>query len=369
MERTEYLEPDLEFIARLKRAGGESVKKCFQCATCTVVCDVTQSDRPFPRKEMVWAQWGLKDKLFYNPDVWLCHQCGDCTAHCPRGANPSEVLAAVRSLSFAEHAVPGFMGKMLSSPAALGVLFALPIAVLLLAAMYANGLAIPEGEIVYSHFFPLKVIDSIFIPAALFSVTASIFGVMKFWAGMKKNDPERGKPDAEAVIGAVKNILFHKKFAKCTTNKPRYTGHLLVFFGFLSLFATTNLVMLYHYLLGRETPLALGDPVKILGNAGALAAFAGVSYIIARRLAAPKETGKGSYQDWTFILVLYTTIITGILAESARLAGAAALAYPVYSTHLVFVFFLIAYLPFSKFAHMLYRTTAMIYAGSNGKNS
>ncbi len=369
MEHVEHLEPDLAFIARLKQAGGEDVKKCFQCATCVVVCEVTPSERPFPRKEMIWAQWGLKDKLFYSPDVWLCHQCGDCTAHCPRGAKPSEMLAAIRSLSFAEHAVPGFLGRMHSFPAALVVLFALPVAVLLVAAMYANGLAIPEGKIVYSRFLPLAVIDAIFIPAALFAVIASSLSVKKFWDGMKGNNPEKRAPDASAVIGAVKDILFHKKFALCRTNRPRYTGHLLAFFGFLALFATTNLVMLYHYLLGRETPLALGDPVKLLGNAGAMAAFAGVSYIIARRLAAPEKTGKASYQDWTFILVLYAAIITGILSESARLADIPAAAYPVYFTHLVFVFFLIAYLPFSKFAHILYRTTAIIYTGSKGENN
>lgn len=369
MDQVEYLEPDLAFIARLKRAGGESVKKCFQCATCVVVCDVTQSEGPFPRKEMIWAQWGLKDKLFYSPDVWLCHQCGDCTAHCPRGAKPSEVLAAVRDLSFAEHAVPGFLGRMHSSPAALVPLFALPIAILLLAARYANGLAIPEGEIVYSRFFPLAVVDALFIPAALFALIASALSVKKFWAGMKRNNPGNAAPDAAAVFGAVMDILFHKKFAQCRTNKPRYTGHLLLFFGFLALFATTNLVMLYHYLLGRETPLALGDPVKLLGNIGALMAFAGASYIIARRLATPEEAGKASYRDWTFILVLYAAIITGILAESARLANIPAAAYPVYFAHLVFVFFLIAYLPFSKFAHMLYRTAAMIYAASNRKPS
>lgn len=369
MERTEYLDPDLAFIARLKLAGGDSVKKCFQCATCVVVCDVTQSERPFPRKEMIWAQWGLKDKLFYSPDVWLCHQCGDCTAHCPRGAKPSEVLAAVRDLSFAEHAVPGFLGRMHSSSAGLLPLFALPIAILLLAAMYANGLTIPEGEIVYSRFFPLAVVDALFIPAAVFALIALALSVKKFWSGMKRNHPVNVAPNAASVFRTVRAILFHNKFAQCRVNKPRYTGHLLLFFGFLALFATTNLVMLYHYLLGRETPLALTDPVKLLGNIGALMAFAGASYLIARRLSTPEESGKASYRDWTFILVLYAAIITGILAESARLANIPVAAYPVYFTHLVFVFFLIAYLPFSKFAHMLYRTAAMIYAASNVKPS
>ena len=132
----QIIKPDVNFINDIIASGGESVKKCFQCATCSVVCNVTPEDNPFPRKEMIHAQWGLKDRLFSNPDVWLCHQCSDCTAYCPRGAKPGEVLGAVRKLSIEHYATPSFLAKAVGSPKALLGLLAVPIIIFIAAIMW-----------------------------------------------------------------------------------------------------------------------------------------------------------------------------------------------------------------------------------------
>jgi len=100
------IEPDVNFINEVAGLGGEDLKKCFQCATCSVACPISPDNKPFPRKEMIAASWGLKDKLVGNGDVWLCHNCGDCSTLCPRGAKPGDVLAAVRQYTITEYATP-----------------------------------------------------------------------------------------------------------------------------------------------------------------------------------------------------------------------------------------------------------------------
>ena len=118
----QVVQPDLKFIRELKSAGGGTLKKCYQCATCSTVCNLTPDDKPFPRKEMLMASWGRSGNLMRDPDVWLCHQCNDCTTYCPRGARPGDVLAAVRSFAYKNMAFPSFMGRALASPKALPLL-------------------------------------------------------------------------------------------------------------------------------------------------------------------------------------------------------------------------------------------------------
>jgi quinone-modifying oxidoreductase subunit QmoC len=56
-----------------------------------------------------------------------------------------------------------------------------------------------------------------------------------------------------------------------------------------------------------------------------------------------------------------------MLTEITRLADWAFLSYALYFIHLIFVFSLFAYLPFTKLAHLVYRTVALAYAEYSGR--
>jgi quinone-modifying oxidoreductase subunit QmoC len=151
----------------------------------------------------------------------------------------------------------------------------------------------------------------------------------------------------------------------------RYTSHLLVFWGMIGLFVTTAIVAFNIDILHIAPPSQNGPgtlPIKILGNASAVSFVLGLGIMLVRRLTAADQTGGSSYFDWFFIFVIFGTGLTGLLTELIRWAGSPAGAYVLYTIHLMFVLALLLYLPFCKFAHLGYRTLAITWAKSSGRN-
>jgi quinone-modifying oxidoreductase subunit QmoC len=107
----------------------------------------------------------------------------------------------------------------------------------------------------------------------------------------------------------------------------------------------------------------MANPVKILANVSGIALIVGACLMINNRLKDKGENiGKGSYYDWSLLILVLALGVTGMLSQFTRLANLPLIAYPMYFTHLVFVFCLFAYLPYSKLAHLVYRTVAMAYS-------
>jgi len=144
---------------------------------------------------------------------------------------------------------------------------------------------------------------------------------------------------------------------------------MLILFGFVGLAITTGLVFVGMYVFGLQTPLPLGHPIKLLGNISAVTITVGLVIAIGRRLtpAMVTENGRNAYQDVLFLGALTVVVATGIFSEVFRLATAHTAAFSAYFLHLMFVLFLFMYAPFSKFAHVVYHTTAVTWAHYVGR--
>jgi len=370
------IEGDLSFVRELLGSGAADLKYCYQCSTCTVVCPITPPGSPFPRKEMVQAQFGMKDKLVASLDSWLCIHCNDCSTHCPRGARPGDVMNVLRSLSVEHFAVPGFLARAARSAPGILLLLLVPaliIATVILGLHAPSGFAFLEGEIVYSRMLPVPVVDAIFIPAVIFAGVTLLLSLRRFLHAVGREHPRtaQGETLAAAVAGAAGDIFSQRKFRECDTNRPRARAHVMAMYGFIGLFVTTTLVAIVYYLNRFGFSVALGPydffhPIKLLGNVSGTLVFLGCLLVVVRRMARP-EAGKATAFDWVFVWVLLLTVLTGFLSQGLRVSGVPVAAYATYYVHLVFVFFLLAYAGYTKMAHVFFRAVAMMYARWSGR--
>lgn len=381
------IEPDLQFIQDLQAVGGDNLKKCYQCATCSVACPLSPADAPYPRKEMVWAQWGLKEKLLTDIDIWLCHNCGTCSELCPRGAKPADLISALRNMAYKSFMGPGFIGTWMSSQKYLPLLIALPAVLWLVVWYLTTGLTIPDGTIVFAKVYPGDYTIDPIMMITLFSALGILgLGVSRMLRAFSHTPGTYviGKQERPALWQAVQDVMLgdimsHSKFRTCGEQTPadadKFTGHRLVFYSFIALAIVTSVIAIGHW-GGKviefispmgHTPLHLLNPVKILANIGAVALLVGLFFLTRRRMQQDRETSSSSYYDWYLLGLIWAVTLTGVFSQLLRLADVAILAYPMYYLHLVAVWMLFAYLPWSKLGHVVYRTVALIYARYTGR--
>lgn len=386
------LTPNSGYARELMEAGGDSLKKCFQCATCSVACPMAPANNPYPRKEMVWATWGLKEKLAADPDIWLCHNCGNCAQLCPRGAKPGDVMAAARNLAYRDLCSPRKAGQLMASKKGLPILFAIP-AVLWLIVWAIRAACVgawfprtEDGRIVFGQiFYGDYTIDPIFI--------ITFFGALFIlWRGCSRLWNSFNGEGKLLVIGPKKpwyyhlamllwdEVITHKKFDTCQdgpkTGQPensRKLGHMLMVAGFVALMIVTAIVALCHWggkifpVISIETPMSTLFPVKILANIGAICLLVALVLLTVRRRRENPKFMKSSYQDWYLLGLIWIIALTGCFSQFFRLVDAVHCAYLVYYLHLVFVWMLFAYLPWSKLAHLAYRTCALLHVRMYGR--
>jgi heterodisulfide reductase subunit C len=102
MREVNSLDPDFKNQIA-SRPGGERVKNCFLCGTCTAGCPVSSLDSDYnPREIMSKILLGMKAEVLSSSEIWQCHQCHTCVAHCPQDVRFADVVRVIREIMIEE---------------------------------------------------------------------------------------------------------------------------------------------------------------------------------------------------------------------------------------------------------------------------
>ena len=100
------LDPNFKYEIA-ERPGGENIRKCFACGTCTAGCPAFHADHEYnPRRMIRKILLGMREDVLKSPVIWLCHQCYACSANCPQDVDFSHIMMAIRDIAVQEGYFP-----------------------------------------------------------------------------------------------------------------------------------------------------------------------------------------------------------------------------------------------------------------------
>lgn len=363
----------LKKIKRHGEGGALDVSACFNCGNCTAVCPLAEETAGFPRRMIRMAQVGMERELLASEELWRCYACGECTRTCPRQADPAEFMAAARSYAISRYDFTGLAGlvnRSIFGNLLVFSVFSLIFVLLLSARMYPAGPQAPLFD-----FLPGWWIHDIGV--ALFAVVglSAAFGMISMLMRFRTEQRDGGAALRlaalpGAIVTGVFDALLHSRFRQCESAEEAaepsteplvlrpWFVHATVMGGFLAMLLATTL----DYLLKPiGSPVPPWYPMRLLGAAGGLVCLYGLIVMLVRRIRAKEVPWrKSAFADWFFPSLLAATVLTGLATETAVYLPLGSAGHTIFLVHVVLAMDLIAMLPLTKFAHVLYRTLALV---------
>lgn len=370
MAETLLVQPDSKVVEGIMASGAHDLKKCFQCATCSAVCTLSSDEFAFPRKQMIEAQWGLKDKLMEDPGPWLCFYCGECSKNCPRKANPGETMMALRRYLTSAYDWTGLSRLMYRSAfwelGILALVSAIIVALFTLPQNFGFGLLARSGPgplstVTLGKFAPVGMVDRgdrvLVVVLSFFLLTNA--ARMFYHLTKGREIPVRLYLTClpQLIVHAVTQKRWHEcKDGEATTNWIR---HLLLVTGYVTMF--TLVVVFLPWFQVDNTSLQW---TSVLGYYATAVLIGATVWMLYDRIRQHGEMYQFSHlSDWLFPILLFLTAVTGIGMHALRVNDLPMATYVMYMVHLAIAVPMLAVeVPFGKWAHLLYRPLAIYVA-------
>ena len=343
----------LRVPARPRQRGGENASRCYQCATCSSVCELAPAGGPFPRRQMLLGAVGPGRPARRRPRASGCATSATTAASAARATpQPGDVMQTVRAAggraarlpAGARHAGRQRPSHLAAAARALPILFWVPPA----RRDRQPGrpavdpdLPALEGRFHYEDFVPhLADLRGLLLGRRLGAGRLWVSG-RRFWAAARHRRAERRGRSSANLVPALVEIATHKRFGKCDRGAPSGGGATsLLMWGFVGAAVTSGFAVLYLYgsllawlKLGysRSPARPLGQVARQLlgGAAGGRAA----SCCCANRARCHRKlAGATTAFDRFFLCMVVGVIVTGVLTETFRF-----LAVPAVSRAVVYV--------------------------------
>jgi citrate/tricarballylate utilization protein len=341
---------------------------CNACRYCEGFCAV------FPALE--------RRRDFHLADLqYLANLCFDCRAcfyacmYAPPhefGVNLPRMLSQVRRESYEQYAMPAVAQRLFNHQ----WLFAIATTVLSCAFLVALialsgdigrlfGVHVGEGA-----FYRVLPYTFMFIPSGLISVVA--LGLL-LGGGVRFLRRTHGRVsdflDLSALGRATVDVLGLRYLrgggaGGCTypterASHARTLLHHLVFYGFLAAFASTTVAFFQQDILGWLPPYPLLSVPVVLGSIGGSAMILGCCGLIALKWRADRAPAdaRSLAIEYVFLIMLAVVNITGMLLLALRETASMG---TLLVLHIGTVFSLYFAIPYSKFAHFIYRYAALV---------
>jgi citrate/tricarballylate utilization protein len=341
---------------------------CNACRYCEGYCAV------FPALE--------RRRIFNKADLdYLSNLCFDCR-HCyyacmfspphEYAVNLPQMLAAVRRETYAQYALPSMFMRLVSTNGyLLGLLFA-AVALFFVVGIAATGdparlFSVQQGSGAFYRIIPYTLM---FLPALIISVAGlavMVAGGINFWRHTRGS--LRDFLDPGAILTAAGDALGLRyqmgggaggcPYPKASASFARWVLHHLTFWGFLSAFLATCIAYVHEHFWGWYAPFPILSGPVIFGSLGGIAMIVGTTgliYLKQRSDRTPSD-GKSIEMDYVFLVLLNLVNVSGmallIFRETAAMGSLLVI-------HLATVFTLYFAMPYSKFAHFVYRYAALV---------
>jgi ferredoxin len=372
---------DPNLLSELKQYGDINVDACFNCGNCTAICPLSTEDGSFPRRMIRYAQVGMRDELLGSKELWVCYYCGDCSKTCPRQAEPGEFMAATRRYAIASYDRLG-LAKILYTSPALAAIFLVLLAAWIGLFMYTQRGPMTTDSLALFEFIPDKLIHDLGLAAMVFVGLTGLLGV----ATMVSRTAQANGLTKENIFGedglrfnwagalwnalAVEGLGQKRYRQDCEADEqgpPWYLQkwfiHASVMWGFLGLLVATSLDYALALLGIKETGtwVPIWYPVRLLGTVAGLFLVYGTSVAIVKRIRkTDRAFAYSSISDWAFLILMWLSGASGFVLELALYLPRPALwGYWIFLFHVAVAIEMLLLIPFTKFAHAIYRTVAL----------